>query len=162
MLKFINKKYTFHDQNGFLLSYIIIGAPVGYVITQIILMLSNWDKYIFKIENLIFTFTFHLLIISPLIFNFFKNNKKYKNLIKKIDNQNKSIKIKFLYDYDKFTINESYILEKEGEYFYIKNKDKKLFFMAYGNELKDFINKFEIDDIKYKRLQKLNRLKKIW
>ena len=151
--KFIDKYQTYNDQVSYLKSMTYFGFPFGYIISKIFaIAIIGWEKWHFSFSDLFIVF--YLLILSPLIYNYFKHKKRYDNLIKKVNlNTNKDYTVKALYNYKHF----------------IKGKSYKIRFDQFDNNfyieyypLKNLINKFDLDDIKEERLKKLKKLKRFW
>ena len=154
-------------------SFLFVGFPIGYSVIEIIkLIIFGLSKYHFSIPNCIFTFVFDSFLISPLIINYFLHKIKYKQLINKIKDRSE-FNVRSLFDFNDFKKGQSYvcyfteIINKKGittpTYYVCKNSQTatlKLGLFYYEIELKDAINKFELDDIKQDRLKKLNKLNK--
>lgn len=173
-LRYIDKKLTSSKQKEQIIVYLFIGGPIGYIIGDIMkIVFLGWNKYHFSILNFIFTFIVELLITSPLIINYFLHEKKYKQLINKVKNK-KEFNVRALFDFDNFKKDQSYfcyfteILNKKGKTINIycvcknsQNSNKSGIFYStriYEVDLKETINKFELDDIRYDRLKKLKKL----
>lgn len=175
LLNYVNKKMTFADQKRWIIFYCCVGFPLGYLFSQVIsLWLLSWEKYNFTIGNLLYNILFNFIIFSPILIAFFKNRKKYKELINTInkDESDKiNIKLKCIFDY-------GYI---KGDNDYIRNEIYDIQFLIPGNEkpqrkltydddlyvpseykyphkLKTIINKFDISSIKIDRKRKLKKL----
>ena len=176
LINFINKKTTFSQQRRMIKAF-FIGGVIGSIVTQIILYFFvnleyNINKLIF---NIIFSIVFNFIIASPLIFAYIKNRIKYINLIYKIRLKllsgafpdttisplDTGISVKVIYDFQKLLKGEVYevgimptsIFYKTSFVAYIHGKYTKLY-------LEDFINKFDIVDIKEERRRKLNKIQR--
>ena len=174
-LRYIDKKLTSSKQKEQIIVYLFVGGPIGYIIGDIMkIVVLGWGKYHFSILNFIFTFLVELIITSPLIINYFLHVKKYKQLINKVKSK-KEFNVKSLFDFDDFKKDQYYkcyfteILNKKGRtipaYYVCKNSqiNNSGFFYStriYEVDLKETINKFELDDIKEDRLKKLKKLNK--
>lgn len=172
ILKIIDKKTTFQQQKNFLKSFFYIGMPVGYLFGQgLNILLFDWAKYNFNIYVLINHIITCLIIISPLIINYFKYTKMYKLIIEKHNKKTLTYKVKSkidfrIYDRSIFTKDKIYdiqIIEKSVPVSKIRNYHK-LILLIDNDQWKstynfiDFINKFEIVDIKEERKKKLEKL----
>lgn len=163
LLKFIDSKLTASEQSWHLKTYMFIGAPLGCITVEV----SKYffiSTYKFNILTLILTFIIDLLIATPFIINYFKHKKKYDRIVKKIQDNPKLNRVKALFNYRNFIKNESYELKS----FLFDNKKNKTIYIDSGNNLysyytlKDNINKFDLDDIKEERLQKLKKINKLY
>lgn len=165
-LRYIDKKMTADKQKFQIKSFLFVGFPIGYSIVEILkLIVFGWAKYHFSISNCIFTFIFDVVLISPLIINYFLHKRKYKQFLNKIKDK-KEFKVRALFDYRNFVKGQSYtcffdqIFGKEKFTYFICNRPFITNHDYSEIELKDNINKFELDDIKEDRLKKLNKLNK--
>jgi hypothetical protein len=165
LLNYIDKKFTLQDQLVYIISFLFIGMPLGYLFSQgINILIYGWEKYHFNKYNLLGNITTNLLILTPLIINYIRHIKKYNKICKKIlENYNHKYKIKALYDYKNFIKNDLYDIDTD---YVFRNGDKKFEFFIMQNHniynMRNIINKFELDDIKEDRLRKLKKLKRIW
>ena len=165
ILKYLDKKKTTSEQIIELKTFLFFGFPIGYVTVEVIkIIISGWLKYHFSIPNIIFTFIFDLVIFSPFIINYFLHKKRYKDIINKVKNI-KEFKVRALFDYKSFVKGQSYTCyfdemfhSNKFKYYVCTNDGKNCY--DYEIELKDVINKFELDDIKEDRLKKLKKLNK--
>lgn len=170
MLKLLNKFMIFGTQKRYLISFLFFGVPIGYLVGEgIKIWMYSWIKYHFSIESLLFTLFFDLILISPLIINYFIQMKKQKLLIKRYYNKTLIYKVKAKFDYKEFKKSELYEIHAED---FIVNNDKKIYFFviptnnfphpANMEALEDIINKFElVDNLKEQRRKKLKKLTKI-
>lgn len=154
--KFIDKYQTYNDQVSYLKSMTYFGFPFGYIISKIFaIAIIGWEKWHFSFSDLFIVFFVDLIILLPLIYNYFKHKKRYNNIVEKIQLEpNKEYTVKALYNYKNFFKNEHYKLS-----IYEFNE---IYIGSTFYTLKDLINKFELDDIKEERLRKLKKLKKLW
>lgn len=152
--KFIDKYQTYGSQVSYLKSMLYFGFPAGYIISKVfIILVKGWENFHFSFVDLFIVVLFDLLFLSPLIYNYFKYEKKYLNLIKKISLDNKEHTVKALYNYKKFVKGKSYKIRFD-------QFDNNFYIEYYP--LKNLINKFDLDDIKEERLKKLKKLKRFW
>jgi len=155
LLNFIDKKINFNIQKVILSSF--LGGVIGSLTFEIvrILFVKGYD---FNIYRTISFLIFYLLIYSPFIVNYIRLTKRY-NKIYKLYQENPKINVKAKFDYKSILKNQSYEIvayEKSGRLsgkLYLYLHDKHLF------NLKNVINKFELDDIKEERFRKLKKLK---
>lgn len=185
LLTYMNRKMTAGSQSSYIHGYLLVGIPVGYGSTEILKMtvIYGWEKYNFSVGNLMSSLIFNGLIALPFIINYIRNRKKYKSILKKIEDKSiKSYKVKAVFDYDNFEKGKLYtfqVLEDDTELTisnwkkitnnFVKmfpKKDRNILLVSDDQNsihlLKNIINKFELDDIKEERMRKLKKLKKRW
>lgn len=161
LLKFIDKKTTFQQQKNFLKSFFFIGIPVGFLFGQSLnILLFGWAKYNFNIYVLMIHVLTCLIIMSPLIINYFKYTKMYKLIMEKHNKKTLTYKVKSKMNfriYDRSVFNKDKIYD-------IKIFDKEILIIDNDQwrstyDFIDFINKFEIvNSIKEDRKKKLEKL----
>jgi len=167
LLNYLDRKFEFSKQKNYLFGYLFFGYPFSYMLIHAILYIwiEKDTLFIDMVYDFIRNFIFNILIVSPLIINYFRYKKKYNHIVNKIHenylNGNFCVKAKF--DFKEFKKNQSYPLD----YYTLKRISKKtpIFVLTNGAYnrtylLKNYINKFELDDIKEERLKKLKKLKK--
>lgn len=113
MLKFLNKNSIFKEQKGFLVIFFTLGFPIGYLITQGLIILSkSWAAYHFSPINFVGTLVVDFILILPLIINYFKCKKKYKSILNKhLQNKNNSYQVKALFNYNNFIKGQTYKIQ---------------------------------------------------
>lgn len=158
LLKFIDRKFSSEEQLDYLKGYLFIGAPLGYIIVEGFKYFFI-SSYYFSIINLIATIIIDLTIASPLIINYFKHKNKYNKIIKKIKDNPKLNKVKAIFDYKDFIKGEVYDLDIYNQFIFVFCKNN---YHIGQYRLKNSINKFDLDDIKEERLNKLKKLNKLW
>lgn len=158
LLRFIDRKFSSQEQLDYLKGYLFFGAPLGFIVVEGFkyFFMSNYN---FSIFNLIGTIITDFLVASPLIINYFKHKNKYNKIVKKIKDNPKLNKVKAILDYKNFIKGEVYELDIYDQYIFVFCKNN----CHIGQyRLKNCINKFELDDIKEERLNKLKKLNKLW
>jgi len=167
-LRYVDRKLTAESQKQQIKLFLFFGYPIGYLCVEIIkIIIFGWAKYNFSISNCIFTFILDVIIALPLIINYFLHKRKYKQIINKIKDKS-DFNVKALFDFQDFKKGQSYpcyfdeILNK-GKYsftYYVCIKHNTNGWYYWEIELKNVINKFELDDIKDDRLKKLKKINK--
>lgn len=163
LLRFIDKNKTLEEQIIYLKSYLLFGFPLGYFFTEIIKYFILKSEYHFRFGSLLVTIIIDLLIVSPFIINYFKYKRAYKIFTNKFNSTDTTKKIIAKFNYKEFTKGETY----EVKYYVSPIKGKDIFIISNINEridieLKSVINKFDLDNLKEKRLKKLKKLKNLW
>lgn len=190
LLKIIDKKFDFSTQRRYLISFLFFGVPVGYLMGQgISIWTKGWDKYNFSIGSLLFSLSIDLLIMSPLIVNYFIQRKKFNLIIKKfhkticeqsqstrpIGLQTSTLKVKASLPSKEFKEGEVYDIQILSHTYAVSKwyRPNTLFLNSCDiliinknkwrstNNFYDIINKFElVDSLKEERKKKLERLQK--
>lgn len=174
LAKYIDKKLPYKSIKSYVQSFLFFGAPVGLIAVEItkIIVYGGFSAYKekFDINAIFFTLFLDIVISLPFIINYIKHKRRYKKILQKLDDKeeqkpkDKKHYVRALYNYkDVFIKGEIYELEpnwgwirplKNG-YNIIKNNSYSTY------KLEDYINKFELEDIKEERRKKLKKLKRI-
>lgn len=177
MFNFINKIFTLKSQKIYLISY-GIGIPIGYLLVDLISGFSGVTMMDICVRLL-----FSLFLVSPVLINYIREIRKYKKLLKKIDNKdyNKNgesnddsytintdiyYKAKFNEkDYPPFIKGKSYpiIIKTHHQHSYYEIREISIETESgYDVGIKDIINKFDLVlNLKEERAKKLKKLKRV-
>jgi hypothetical protein len=163
LVLFLNKKSNLKDQRSYLTIYLYFVVPLGYLISQgVSILTKGWSQYHFNATSFASLIIMDLLLVSPLIYNYYKQSRKYKKILRKFDPRF-PCNVKAIFDYRNFAKNQIYRLEDNSVLIdagmsklrYVRVIDNN----GIGYNLEDIVNKFELDDIKEERKKKLLKLK---
>lgn len=161
LLNYLDYKHTLKEQERLLKSFWFFGVPIGLLLPQLIFFIFS-EEYSFKYSVIISTFIFDIIFTSPLIFNYFRHIKIYRNFYLKVlinQEQYSLYDVKSKYNYLSFNKNEIYKVK------IIDPWNDNLIIITDGNNnfiFKNIVNKFDIDSKKQKRKEKLNKIKSLY